>query len=422
MNMFTLLQRPAIAMLVVVQLNVVPSAAPQTEHSDGSITVEFCVTDVDGKPVSGALVAPKGFAHWRDRIQTDQKGIATWEASKELLIKLSNQNKRVLRFTVLPPKGSVMLQSTRLIRVDELLKRPKLDFRMHPGVRIVGRVIGKTDRAPIAGINLRIRPLSEQATGLPAKSCDTNKEGEWSLIIPPVDAAVTVVGERAGYVLRGNKHDSSTVIIRDGVSEIRVPDFEIEQIPPVRVVVLDAWGETVRGARVSAQYHRWLTDDFVMVENLADQQPTNLSGQCSLVLLGKPWKSAEILAEHLIGGVRYSGRSPLRLGGGKPIQVVLRRPVQISGRVMRRGKPAGRTSLVLYEVLETNNSRRGWVSIRLVGEATSDTAGKFSFFGEPTVDYVIASKRRDKNGEQTVLHKIAELASANYQTPDLVVP
>ena len=386
------------------------------------ISVRFEVTDPLGEPISGARVLAIGT---RPGVLTDRNGTAVWKTGEDNLKALAKKKDGDLRFIVFPPReGGVRARVEKTVSSTDVLNGIPLRFRMLPGVTLRGRVVGRQDGKPVNGVTLSLRVKT--ASGAETSSAtSTNEQGDWSFVLPRIESQVQVValGHPGGYDFSldtskrsNNQHRySRQVDVGDDAELVDVPVFEVEQIPPRRVIVVDKDGAPVADAKVQAMLQRWLNGDFPIWEPFYFES-TDSDGNCVLIFYEANWRDAVVDASGTVDGQKVVGRASIPAENTGPIRVVVTRPVRIAGELVRAEEPAAGVKLVLYEAIQSASG--DWKSNGLRGEVTTDRQGRYEFAATPGVPYLVATHDRKPDGTQTPLHWIRQpLTTNDYEAP-----
>ncbi len=229
-------------------------------------------------------------------------------------------------------------------------------------------------------------------------------------MIPRVDSRIVAYGRLAGYDISEyssvGKRYTKTVEIPEVGKSVDVPDFEIEQIPSRKIVVVDNEGQPLPDARVGTSEQDWLDDKIVIWESFSTQPTTGPDGTCLLEFFQTDWTNGSVFVRSDMNGVAYVGRTAIDPNATEQIVVRAQPPGQITGKLSKNGKPAPGVSLVLYEMLKGKTSE--WTSIGVRDQATTDERGQYEFQAEIGVQYMIVLKERDADGVQRTLHRITE--------------
>lgn len=381
------------------------------------INLTFQVTDQDGSPVPEARIRGPGIF---TALYTQQQGTAVWEADENRLRQWAKRSQGKLRFDAIAPKDAVMPSVTKLVSISKLLESHSLKFQTQPGVRMIGRVIGQRDRKPVEGVSVVFR-LQSGPRDTPDRHATTDADGQWSTVIPRVESKVSVRGRIDGYKLQDGPDPESRysriVRIPNDVAEIRVADFEIEQIKPLRIHVVDPSGKAVPGAIVTAYRQHWLDSKIVVWDSISQSQETGPQGLCRLHLKESDWDVAMVSASAVVDTSHIEGRAIVPTTDTDAIRVVVQSPSKISGVLLQNGNPAANVKLVLYEAI---NQKGKWTTIGVRGDAATNDRGEYLFDAPVGRHYMVATKTRDQNGVQTILHRTTQLApSTNYRVPNV---
>ncbi len=353
-------------------------------------------------------------------LYTQQQGNAVWKTDAQVIRDWAARSKGTLRFHAMPSEAAVMPNVSKLISLSGLLESKALKFQTSPGVRLAGRVIGQLDRRPVEGVSVVLHP-TKASEGTRATQATTNQQGEWSIVIPRVDVKISILGQIEGYQLQDVPNaeidDARVVQIPQNVKEHRVADFEIEQIQPLQVLVTDASGQAVPDAKVCAYRQRWLDDQIVVWEKISLRHETGPQGVCLLYLSQSDWEVAMVSASGLVNGANTEGRAILPSTQPAEIRVDVEPHAEIAGKLLKDAKPAAHLKLVLYEAI--NNERTGWTTIGVRAEATTDAQGNYVFAAPLGLHWIIATKDRDQNDRQTILHRTHPTTAKQYRVPNI---
>ncbi|MGI9470426.1 MAG: hypothetical protein ACR2NZ_02760, partial [Rubripirellula sp.] len=389
------------------------------EKQPGEFPIQFQVIDHAKVPVEGARVSLLSQGTYRrfPRTLTDQAGNATWSTNDVELQKRAGQHSS-LNLVVTPPKGSNMPKVFRTISLKDLKTESPIVVRTRPGIRLSGRVIGLNDKKPVRGISIYLTP--QEATD-PFKTkfrTNTDEEGKWSIIIPRVDSQVVAAGFKGGYKIGYERAHRKLVDVPADGNELEIPDFELEQIAPIQVVVIGSENEPVPNAHVNCYGERWLNPEFPVLESLASAELTDKEGRCQLVLRDAQWERGRLMTQIELDGATYLGRAEIRAGDDATVYIRLRLPGAIKGTIVNGDVPTHGVGLVLYETVKFE--KIGVRSVGRRGETETDERGRFEFSAEMGVTYVVALRQRDAAGVQLTLHKITEPTDLiDYRIPDL---
>jgi len=380
------------------------------------INIVFEVTDHVGAPVQGARIRGPGIFR---PLYTQQQGKAVWKTDQQVIRDWAARLKGTLRFHAMPPEAAVMPNVSKLISLSDLLESKGLKFQTTPGVRLAGRVIGQLDQRPVEGVTVVLHP-NKAGLGTRATQTTTNQQGEWSIVIPRIDVKMTLRGQIEGYQLQDVPNaeidDARVVQIPEHVKEHRVADFEIEQLQPLQVLVTDASGQAVPAAKVCAYRQEWLDDQIVVWEAISQQHETGPQGVCLLYLSQPDWEVAMVSATAVVNGANIEGRAILPLTQPAEIRVEVEPHAEIAGTLLKDAKPAAHVKLVLYEAI--NNERTGWTTIGMRAEAITDAQGNYVFAAPLGLHWIIATKDRDQNDRQTILHRTHPTRAKQYRVPN----
>lgn len=327
-------------------------------------------------------------------------------------------------FRAVAPKELVMPNASVLTDLQTLIKSKHVRFEMKQGVLLSGRVIGKSDRRPVEKIN--VQAYSSDASNVRRRFVSsTDRDGNWTLILPRSLQSVNLAvrGVKQGYLLDGagaaQDMYSRIVTLRSDQSEIGELDFEVLQVPPLTVQVKDSGGSKVEGSKVTACVKYWTDGTIGWWESQSRVEETDASGECRL-FLDRPSQRGMVMASVDRNGKKLHGRAAFEPFSDSPakVQLVLRPMSKLQGKLFWGEAPSKNTPLVLYEAMESGSGR--WVSFGVRGEATTDDQGRYEFSAIEGLHYIVATKNRDKSGEQTVIHRTPDpVTNPMVRIPDV---
>ncbi|MCO8124460.1 hypothetical protein NHH03_22160 [Stieleria sp. TO1_6] len=393
------------------------------------IEIQFKVTDPSGSPLAGMQIRGPGISH----LYTGQDGTVTWDADQNVLRDWAARLRGRLRYHAIPPDDLVLLSVSTATTFRELLQTKSVSFQTAPGVKLTGRVIGQDDRQPIQGVTVTVR--SEQVFQAKREwNTSTDAGGNWDIVVPHADAKITLSGHRDGYRLNDSApttHDDAQLVsIPQGRSEFQVADLEVEQIQPLQVIVTDTAGKPIPRATVGVYCQRWLDDQIVVWDSLATGQQTGVQGTCALYLReaspqesdqqATPVSATTVFASTTEGDTQLSGRALVNTMDETPVRVVVQPLAKIGGVLRNNNRPLQNAELVLYEATPKTDTDCKTIGLR--DETTTNDQGHYVFNAPVGLHYIVATKARDKNGIQQVLHRTSKPTSEeNYRIPDLDV-
>ena len=383
-----------------------------------TLDITFEVTREDGSPVAGARIRGEGIF---SDLYTQKRGTATLKTDEDLIRRIAARTNGELRYRVTPPSDAVMPETSEVVSLSELLRNKPMKITTRPGIRMTGCVIGQRDRKPVQGVSVVLGPRSGSKDA-PRAGAVTDQHGKWSTVMPRVATEITIHGDIEGYKLNNQRNQeddySRMVEIPEDVSLIKVSDFEIEQIPPLQILVTDPSGKVIADAQVTAYRQNWLDPQIVMWDEISSSQVTDSKGNCSLYLAESDWEIAMVSATAVVNNMNVEGRASLPPTHNDPIRIVVQPHSEISGVLGRDGKPATNVELILYET--TINKQRKWKTIGIRANATTNNHGNFTFKAPVGLHYIVATKGRDEHGMQQVLHRTTNpTTSENYRMPNL---
>jgi hypothetical protein len=382
------------------------------------INITFRVADKDGFPVPEARIRGPGIF---PALFTQQRGTAIWRTDENRLRDWAARSSGKLRFHAMPPKDALMPSVSELISFSDLMRSKTLEFKMRPGVRLMGRVIGRRDRKPIKGVTVVLRPKSGSKYA-PKLHATTDENGEWNVVTPRVDTKITLRGHIVGYQLQDlldAEIDYERIIeIPEDVAEIQVLDFEVEQLQPLQILVTDASGQPVPDARARAYRQHWLDDQIVVWDSISSDQETGPQGACSLYLRESDWRVAIVSASAVVDHANVEGRAIVPSITTDSIRVIVEPYSKIGGILRKDGNPAANVDLVLYEAI--NKKEGEWTTIGIRGDTTTNDRGHYVFEAPVGLHYIIATKDRDQEGVQRIVHQTTRpITSENYRVPNV---
>lgn len=374
---------------------------PRGERSPLDVTIE--VTDPQGAPVPGTQIRGAGMVR---PLQTGPRGTAVWSADANRLRILAAKSGGRLRLHLQPPETSNFPSESKLVDFVELLRNQRFKFGLHPGIKLAGTVTGKLDGQPIEGVEVVIQ-AADRATDQITHRVQTDREGKWSSVVPRRATSITLQGSIAGYRL-----DSWPSAEFDYARLVDMPasgdsidgiDFQVEQISPLPVVVVNPDGEPVPGASVSGYRKRRLDPEIVVWESITDSVESDQYGIARLYLTEPSKQPPTVFVTVEIDRQSMSGRAPVKPTTSGAIRVVVEPPATIRGRILQHGQPAVGVPLVLYEATETKSG--AWQTIAVRGEVKTDDRGQYKFEAPARLRYILALKDRDPAGRQRILHR-----------------
>ena len=382
------------------------------------INITFRVTDKDGFPVPEARIRGPGIF---PALFTQQRGTAIWRTDENRLRDWAARSGGKLRFHSIPPKDAVMPSVSELISLSDLLESKTLEFKTRPGVRLMGRVIGHRDRKPIKGVTVVLRPKSGSMDA-PKLHARTDEYGEWNIVTPRVDAKITLRGHIDGYQLQDlpdpEINYARIVEIPVDVAEIPALDFEVKQLQPLQILVTDTSGQPVPDARARAYRQHWLDDQIVEWDSISLDQETGSQGDCSLYLRELDWRVAIVSASAVVDDANVEGRAIVPSITTDSIRVVVEPYSKIGGVLRKDGNPAANVNLVLYEAI--NKKEGEWTTIGIRGDTTTNDRGHYVFEAPIGLHYIVATRDRDQDGVQSIVHQTARpITSENYRVPNV---
>ncbi|KAA5542767.1 hypothetical protein FYK55_14705 [Roseiconus nitratireducens] len=383
------------------------------------VEITFKVLDENEQPVPDVVIHPRSS---RDRFVTDKDGIATWKTTEERISQLAAGTPKQIGFATGPARDRPMPRITARFTVDTLTAGSVLTLRGKAGVRLSGRVVGAENGEPINNVRIYCAAIEYPKPLQSNWFTSTNDAGQWSMVIPRVDTKVIAAGQGLlGYKIDHDLRYATDVKIPENVDAITVPDFKIDPIPPLKVVVRDADQKAVANAMVKAWYHHWLSDDIVMPESFSDSVSTDEQGRAALKVKEVEGVTAFVKATRVVDGVTLTGRTKISPdvpeSTQQPIEIVLQRPVAVTGKLTRDGQPASDVEVVIYESIDVPKRSPPWITTGLRGESTTNASGVYELQVEPGVRYVVALKQRGNDGRQTLLHRTSDALMTSYTVP-----
>lgn len=118
------------------------------------------------------------------------------------------------------------------------------------------------------------------------------------------------------------------------------------------------------------------------------------------------------------GNASLKGRAILDAGNDEAIRVLVQPLGKVGGFLLRDGSPAADIDLLLYEA--TQDGSGNWTTIGVQSNTVSDERGAYVFDAPVGMHYIVATKDRDRRGQQQVLHRTTRVTTAeNYRVPDV---
>ncbi|MCG8649290.1 MAG: hypothetical protein MI861_05630, partial [Pirellulales bacterium] len=371
-----------------------------------AIEIQFEVLDEQGQPVEplDVLVAKPPHKFY-ESIQLSDTGI--WKTTAADLRAASSQEGNLpiwAKFDLesnLPPIHQAQ-------NVDELIANKKIQLQAIKGVRLSGRVVAQPDGEPVPGAQILWSPT------LAAKSkqsvfCQTDRQGNWVMVVPRTSGYVSVLGVVAGFDLVSYQtltaapvpHDRFTRQIEfDGQESITVPPFQVERIAPRLVRVVDITGKPLPNADVSANHVRLVRQDgkeYRLSEQLAPDVQTDANGECKLKLNQPQWSEGTVHVyfheqDEPSGEITLTldGQTPILPQSDTPIKIVAKQRWRITGKVIIDGQPSPGQEVSLAKRM-VKSKRFG----QLAGwGGKTDENGEFEIIASADQEYSVALVQR----------------------------
>lgn len=386
-------------------------SGPRSQGGE-KLRIQFEVSGPDDAPLAGVEIRTLGRVR---PVRTNVNGEAVVEIDPSRRQSGANKPGDRIVFRAIAPDELVMPSVSTSVNFDELVKDSNVKIKMEPGVRLQGHVTGLMDREPIENLNVQAY-FNRDSDVRRMYVASTDRDGHWSLVLPRIAPSVNLVirGVKQGYRVEQDQRSKDLyariVSLHPDQSTFEGLDFEIEQIPPVRIQVHDRSGIPVAGAQVSANVQYWADDTIGWWNSASNTESTNSDGRCEL-FISNPNAKAILSVSATIDGEEFHGRREVDFAADNPrnVQVVVRPLSTVSGRLFNGERPAKNVPLVLYEATKNDSGR--WTSFGLRGETKTDEQGNYEFSAIYGLHYMVATKNRDKGGAQTILHRTVEQVS-----------